>query len=65
MLVMVDRLSKYAHFLVQGHPFSTKTVMAVFVKEVVKHYGYPRSIALDHDRIFLSHFWKDKNLFRM
>lgn len=41
VLVLVDCLSKYAHFLALGHPFSVKTVTVVFVKEVVRLHGYP------------------------
>lgn len=63
VLVGVDRLSKYAHFVPLKHPYSARTVAKVFVKEIVRLHGIPVSIVSDRYPLFLSVFWKE--IFKM
>lgn len=59
ILVVIDRLSKSAHFLALSHPYTTKTMAEWFVNGVVKLHGMPQSIISDRDPVFLNHFWQE------
>jgi hypothetical protein len=58
ILVVVDRLTKYAHFLPLAHPYTVQTVADLFSKHIIKLHGPPSSIVSDRDHVFTSHLWK-------
>ncbi|GJY79146.1 ty3-gypsy retrotransposon protein [Tanacetum coccineum] len=58
IMVVVDRQSKYAHFMALSHPFSASQVAQVFMDNVYKLHGLPDSIISDRDKVFMSRFWR-------
>ena len=56
--MIVDRLTKPAHFLPVKSIYKTSQYAELFISEIVKLHGVPASIVSDRDPIFISHFWK-------
>jgi hypothetical protein len=54
ILVVVDKLSKYVHFIALSHPFTPKHIVQVFIDNVFKLHGLPLAIITNRDRIFTS-----------
>ncbi|KAJ4802427.1 polyprotein [Rhynchospora pubera] len=58
IFVVVDRLTKYAHFMALSHPYSAQGVAKIFMENICKLHGVPSSIVSDRDPVFTSQFWK-------
>ncbi|GKD33894.1 putative reverse transcriptase domain-containing protein [Tanacetum coccineum] len=59
--VIVDRLTKSAHFLPMRETDPMEKLMKLYMKEVVTRHGVPVSIISDRDGRFTSLFWKALN----
>ena len=55
--VVVDRLTKSAHFLPVRTDYSLDKLAELYIKEIVLLHGIPISIILDRDPRFTSRFW--------
>jgi transposase InsO family protein len=58
ILVIVDKFSKYAHFLPLSHPYTAIDVAKLFMVNVYKLHGLPQTIISDRDRVFTSQLWE-------
>ncbi|GJV73129.1 putative reverse transcriptase domain-containing protein [Tanacetum coccineum] len=59
--VIVDRLTKSAHFLPIREDDMLEKLTRLYLKEVVSKHGVPVLIISDRDGKFTSHFWKSLN----
>ena len=57
IMVVVDRFTKYAHFISLSYPFYAPRIARIFIDRVNKLHGIPQSMLLDRDKIFISQFW--------
>jgi hypothetical protein len=56
--VVVDRLSKSAHFLPVNQKDNSEKLIEIYVKEIVSKHGVPEKIVSDRGSVFTSAFWK-------
>ena len=56
--VVMDRLTKSAHFLLVRTDYSLDKLAELYIKEIVLLHGIPVSIISDRDPRFTSRFWE-------
>jgi hypothetical protein len=59
ILVVVDRFTKYAHFISMKHPINVNSVTKASTEHIFKLHGLPTVIVTDRDGIFTSTLWQD------
>ena len=47
ILVVIDRLSKYCHFIALRHPITVRHLADVFVHEIIRLQGIPKTVLSD------------------
>ena len=57
IMVIVERLSKVAHFSPMRESYTASLVARVFLEDIVRLHGIPRRIILDRDPMFTSTLW--------
>jgi hypothetical protein len=62
-MVVIDKFTKYGHFIPLAHPFTALQVAQAFLDNVYKLHGLQMSMVSDRDRVFTSAVWR--GLFRL
>jgi hypothetical protein len=57
--VVVDRLTKFAHFFIVSSEYKAPQVAELFFREIFRLHRLPRVIVSDRDSRFLSAFWQE------
>jgi hypothetical protein len=56
--VIVDRLTKVAHFILVKTTYNGATLAELYMSRIVCLHGVPKKIVLDQGTQFTSHFWQ-------
>ena len=59
VFVVVDRLTKYTHFMALFHPYTAAKDANLYLRYVFKLHRMPSTIVSDRDPVFTSLFWKE------
>jgi hypothetical protein len=59
IFVVMDRLTKYAHFCGIQSTYMTSQVVEVFMKEIHRLHRFPKLIVSDKDPNSIGIFWKE------
>ena len=57
IMVVVDRITKYAHFCALSHPFKESIDTTTFMETIQNLHGNPKIIVSNRDPIFTRNLW--------
>ena len=56
--VIIDRLIKTAHFIPVNTTYSAKKYAEIYLDQIIRLHGVPKTIISDRGAQFIAHFWK-------
>ena len=56
--VIIERLTKSAHFIPVKTNCTAKTYARIFVRKIIRLHGVPDMMVSDRGSVFISYFWK-------
>lgn len=57
ILFLVDKFTKFAHFLPVTHPYTTSKIALLYMTRIYPLHGFAGAIVSDRDPVFTSNFW--------
>ena len=58
ILVIVDRLTKYAHFVPCNETITAEQLGHLVLDRLIRYHGIPTTFITDRDKLFTSNYWK-------
>jgi hypothetical protein len=58
ILVVIDRLIKYAYFIPYKEGLTVEKLIYIFNRNIITNYGILKEIINNRDKLFISNFWK-------
>ena len=58
ILVVINKLSKEAHFILMKSTYKAVNIADIFLKEIFRLHGIPKVIISDRDVKFIGNFWR-------
>lgn len=59
IMVIVDRFTKYEHFIALAHLFTAQNVAKLLLDHIYKFHGLPATTLTNRDKIFISLFQRE------
>jgi len=59
IFVIIDRLTKYAHFFAISAHYTAAQVVELFFREIFRLHGLSKTIVSDRDNYFMGRFWQE------
>jgi hypothetical protein len=58
IMVVMDKLTKAAHFILVKLTHNVANITNIYMREIARLHGIPKTIVYDRDPKFTSNFWK-------
>jgi hypothetical protein len=59
ILVIVDKFTKYGHFITLKHPYTALSIAQLFINNIYLLHGLPEVIISDRDKEFTCALWQE------